>query len=138
MVFIILKSVEISGRTFLEDIDRIGNHYGQKIEYSPQQAAIDAYKTSSELYVLYTRIAQLLCLEPKRFYDPSITYSFTDEKIPFPGGSSGGESKYLCPGIKSTYARLQVPSLDEGFDSLYYVSLNEGNKFTVEEFINEV
>lgn len=50
------------------------------------------------------------------------------------------EGKEYIPlaGIKSTYAKLQLPSLDEGFDELYYVKINEENKFVVEEWKNEI
>lgn len=50
------------------------------------------------------------------------------------------EGKEYIPlaGIKSTHAKLQLPSLDEGFDELYYVKINEENKFVVEEWKNEI
>lgn len=34
--------------------------------------------------------------------------------------------------IRITHSRLQLPSLDEGFDELYYVYINEENKFVIE------
>jgi predicted kinase len=37
-------------------------------------------------------------------------------------------------GIQSTYRRLQVPALNEGFDMLYYVRLNSSGLFVVEEW----
>lgn len=38
-------------------------------------------------------------------------------------------------GIIGTYKRLQLPSLAEGFDALYYVTLDEAtNRFSVEEW----
>lgn len=40
-------------------------------------------------------------------------------------------------GIKGTYKRLSLPSMDEGFDELYYVTA-ENNIFTVKEWSNEV
>lgn len=49
-----------------------------------------------------------------------------------------GKEHIPLAGIKSTYAKLQLPSLDEGFDELYYVRINEENKFVVEEWKNEI
>lgn len=40
-------------------------------------------------------------------------------------------------GIKGTFKRLSLPSFNEGFDELYYVSV-EDNIFTVKEWSNEV
>jgi predicted kinase len=40
--------------------------------------------------------------------------------------------------ILGTYRRLQVPRQDEGFDQLYYVSINEANEFEVREWLDEV
>ncbi|MCP4157596.1 MAG: AAA family ATPase [bacterium] len=37
-------------------------------------------------------------------------------------------------GILGTYGRLEPPHRDEGFDALYYVSINERNEFQVEEW----
>jgi len=45
-----------------------------------------------------------------------------------------GKEQIPLPGIRSTYNRLQVPNLDEGFDRLYYVSLDVENEFIIEEF----
>ena len=40
--------------------------------------------------------------------------------------------------LLGTYKQLQVPSLEEGFDTLYYVRINEAGEFTVEEWLDEV
>ena len=50
------------------------------------------------------------------------------------------EGKECIPlaGIKSTHAKLQLPSLEEGFDELYYVKIDDENKFVVEEWKNEI
>jgi len=50
------------------------------------------------------------------------------------------EGKECIPlaGIKSTHAKLQLPSPEEGFDELYYVKISEENKFVVEEWKNEI
>lgn len=40
--------------------------------------------------------------------------------------------------LLGTYKQLQVPSLEEGFDALYYVRINEAGEFSVEEWLDEV
>ena len=41
-------------------------------------------------------------------------------------------------GILGTAGRLQIPSRDEGFDELFYVKIDEANRFVVEEWKDEV
>ena len=41
-------------------------------------------------------------------------------------------------GVRGTHGRLELPSLDEGFDALYYVRLATPEGFVVEEWIDEV
>ncbi len=41
-------------------------------------------------------------------------------------------------GIRATSARLEIPSLDEGFDALWYVRLTENHGSIVEEWRDEV
>ncbi|HVW96309.1 MAG TPA: AAA family ATPase [Mucilaginibacter sp.] len=48
-----------------------------------------------------------------------------------------GKEKIPEAGIKGTYKRLNLPSMDEGFDELYYV-IAENNVFTVKEWSNEI
>jgi predicted kinase len=40
--------------------------------------------------------------------------------------------------IFATYKRLQLPQPEEGFDRLYYVSLDAANQFQVREWQNEI
>lgn len=47
------------------------------------------------------------------------------------------EHRVLLAGLLGTYARLELPSHDEGFDALYYVKTYDGS-FTVEEWRHEV
>jgi predicted kinase len=37
-------------------------------------------------------------------------------------------------GIRAAYAKLQIPTFSEGFDVLYYVTINENNTFTIKEW----
>lgn len=39
-------------------------------------------------------------------------------------------------GIRGTYKKLQIPTMDEGFDELFYVEI-EGNDFTITKPDNE-
>lgn len=50
------------------------------------------------------------------------------------------EGKEFVPlsGIRSTYAKLELPDKIEGVDELYYVFINEESKFIVEEWKHEV
>jgi predicted kinase len=40
-------------------------------------------------------------------------------------------------GVVAKYRLLQVPAVDEGFDELYYVQLNEKQEFVVTPWMNE-
>jgi predicted kinase len=41
-------------------------------------------------------------------------------------------------GLLGTAGRLQIPSREEGFDGLFYVRIDEGNLFVIEEWKDEV
>jgi len=45
-----------------------------------------------------------------------------------------GKEKIPLVGLKNTHARLQLPSLIEGFDLLYYVRLDTKGQFVIEEW----
>jgi predicted kinase len=40
-------------------------------------------------------------------------------------------------GIRATYHKLQIPTLNEGFDKLYYVKVGPQRLFIVEEWVND-
>lgn len=40
-------------------------------------------------------------------------------------------------GIKGTFSKLEIPTIDEGFDELYFVEI-ENNNFKVKEWENEI
>lgn len=44
-----------------------------------------------------------------------------------------GEQRIPEGGVRAMYRRLQIPSLDEGFDKLYIVKINPSGAFNVEE-----
>lgn len=43
-----------------------------------------------------------------------------------------GKENIPLIGIRSTHAKLQVPQMEEGFDELYYVCIDEEEKFVIE------
>jgi predicted kinase len=48
------------------------------------------------------------------------------------------EERIPVQGILGAAGRLQIPSRDEGFDELFYVRIDEANRFVVEEWRDEV
>lgn len=48
-----------------------------------------------------------------------------------------GKRRIPDKGVAGTYKRLELPSLDEGFDRLYYVRIAETGMFVVEEWNDE-
>jgi predicted kinase len=49
-----------------------------------------------------------------------------------------GKERVSLIGIRSTSAKMRLPSMEEGFDELYYVRIGEENNFLEEEWKNEV
>ena len=49
-----------------------------------------------------------------------------------------GKAKVPEKGLLGSFKRLQIPTFDEGFDELFYVSINDENKFVVEDWKDEV
>lgn len=49
-----------------------------------------------------------------------------------------GKAKIPEKGLLSAFKRLQIPSFAEGFDELFYVSINDENQFVVEAWKDEV
>lgn len=49
-----------------------------------------------------------------------------------------GSEHIPAKAIGATYNKLVLPSYDEGFHKLYYVSINEENDFVVEEWKDEL
>lgn len=47
-------------------------------------------------------------------------------------------AKVPLPALLGTYKRLELPTLDEGFDELYYVKIGEDGQFIVERWSDEV
>lgn len=48
------------------------------------------------------------------------------------------EQQIPAKGILGAAGRMQIPSREEGFDALYYVRIDETNRFIVEEWKDEV
>lgn len=49
-----------------------------------------------------------------------------------------GKAKIPDKGLFSSFKKLQIPQFDEGFDELFYVSIDEANSFVVEDWKNEI
>lgn len=45
-----------------------------------------------------------------------------------------GKQRIPAAGVQATYYRLVIPTLDEGFDKLYYVKIDSPGHFVVEEW----
>lgn len=52
-------------------------------------------------------------------------------------GQREGKEKIPESGIRGTFARLELPAFEEGFDELYYVETT-GQGFTVKKWDNEI
>ena len=49
-----------------------------------------------------------------------------------------GKERIPEPGIRAVHVRLELPAYQEGFDKLYYVSIDEHENFIVEDWQDEV
>ena len=45
-----------------------------------------------------------------------------------------GKQRIPAVGVRSTYFRLQIPSVAEGFDKLYYVKIDTSGSFVIDEW----
>ncbi len=79
-------------------------------------------------------------LKAKEFRFRIIGYYFQTDLLRAIQRNNLREGKAQIPekGLFSAFGRLQIPSFDEGFDELFYVSINEENKFVAEEWKDEV
>ena len=48
-----------------------------------------------------------------------------------------GKEKIPEIGIKGTFNKLEIPSVNEGFDELYYVEIKD-DKFVIKDWQNEI
>ncbi len=48
-----------------------------------------------------------------------------------------GKEKLPPIAIIKTHSKLQLPSLEEEFDEIFYVKINDNNEFVIEEYNNE-
>ncbi len=49
-----------------------------------------------------------------------------------------GKERVPMKAMLATYAKLELPSSEEGFDRLFYVHIDESGNFIVEEFSHEI
>ncbi|AZZ95074.1 ATP-binding protein [Hahella sp. KA22] len=66
-------------------------------------------------------------------------YYFSSSLADCMARNSGREGKERIPdaGLRSVYAKMELPEYAEGFDALYYVRLDDG-EFIVEEWRSEI
>ncbi len=87
-----------------------------------------------------TRAVRAKYIEAFKRYNFEITgYYFSSSIEDCLDRNSSREGKEKIPdiGIKSTYSKLEIPGYTEGFDKLYYVTMDNGG-FTVSEWKDEV
>lgn len=49
-----------------------------------------------------------------------------------------GKKNLPAVALKSTYAKLELPTYKEGFDELFYVHINQDGEFIIEEYNDEI
>ena len=49
-----------------------------------------------------------------------------------------GKAKVPAKALLGSFKRLQIPQFEEGFDELFYISINEENRFVVENWKDEI
>lgn len=49
-----------------------------------------------------------------------------------------GKAVIPVKGILATHRKLELPRLEEGFDQLFYVAINDAHEFVVQEFHDEI
>ena len=79
-------------------------------------------------------------LRAKEFRFKIVGYYFQTNLSKAVERNSQREGKAQIPekGLFSAFKRLQIPNFDEGFDELFYVSINEENQFVIEQWKDEV
>jgi len=97
-----------------------------------QPFVVDNTNPSKEDRARYISIA-------KEFKFKVIGYYFQSKIEDALARNSSRQGKDNIPeiGIKGTFSKLELPSLEEGFDELYYVEINN-DKFVIKEWANEV
>ena len=53
-------------------------------------------------------------------------------------GKREGSENLPSVALKSTYAKLELPNMEEGFDELFYVHINQEGEFIIEEYSDEI
>ena len=88
-----------------------------------------------------TTVDRARYIQPAREAEFSITGYYVSSKIAEAMARNRKRKGSKCipeKGILATYNKLQIPSLDEGFDQLHYVRLHEG-EFIVDDWqVDEV
>lgn len=149
MEAIIFVGIQGSGKsTFFRDIffdthvrinlDMLRTRHREKLFF---EASLEA----KQKFVLDN--TNLTCEEREKYIVKAKTYSFKIigyyfqtnlEKAIEQNNQRTGKAKISEKGLLGAFKRLQIPQFDEGFDELFYVSINDENQFVVENWKNEV
>ena len=78
--------------------------------------------------------------ESKRFGFRVIGYYFQADlkKAIERNNQRTGKAQVPEKAISGAFNRLQIPQFDEGFDELFYVSINKANEFIIADWVNEI
>jgi predicted kinase len=98
-----------------------------------QPFVVDNCNTSTEQRARYVVPAKAAGFRVVGYYFRSRLEDALRRNAARPGRESIPEK-----GVVAAYARLQVPSRDEGFDALYYVSIDSEGRFVIEAWADEV
>ncbi|MEO8609477.1 MAG: AAA family ATPase [Chloroflexota bacterium] len=97
-----------------------------------QRFVVDNTNLTVEDRALYIQLAKAAQFRVAGYYFQSIVKEAMQRN-----NMRTGKEKVPVPGLLSAHKRLQIPTLEEGFDGLYYVKIVDG-QFIVEEWTREV
>jgi predicted kinase len=120
------------------NLDMLRTKHREKLMFeacleAKQKFVIDKTNLSREEREKYIR-------EAKRFGFNVIGYYFQAnlEKAIERNNQRTGKARIPEKGILNAFKRLRIPRFDEGFDELFYVSINDENQFVVESWKDEI
>ena len=94
-----------------------------------QSFVVDNTNPTEEDRTRYIRLAKQNGFEVDGYYFQSEIEAALQRN-----SSRMGKKKIPEAGIRSTYSKLELPDYHEGFDHLYYVSINESGEFEVNDW----
>lgn len=98
-----------------------------------QPFVVDNTNPTREARAIYIKAAKAAGFEVVGFYFQSKAREAIERNAQRPPEEQVPEA-----GIWGCAGRLEIPSMDEGFDRLYYVRIDDGDEFVIEEWQDEV